>query len=279
MECKACDFKCEKQSIYNRHFNSEKHKFVYEIFNLKNQMYEKDKESQKRLEEANLENEQKLKEANLIFEQEFRLYADKSSLNTIQREQEFQNATEREREYAIQREQEFKQEIATSYSNSKQILKQEIDRAYLAKNQREQEYHSHLDYLSKEKEKEKERSEQKLKECRLEGLHKYDEMQLHNMSLYTHMRDHGIDLTTGNYSTKLSKIKPAYQTSKSMCESLFHHSLMNTLLEPLGMNSLHECTVCTDFRELSNKIFSQTRTDMLKSDLAINLTVSKKIKM
>jgi hypothetical protein len=93
------------------------------------------------------------------------------------------------------------------------------------------------------------------------------------------MRDHGIDLTTGNYSTKLSKIKPAYQTSKSMCESLFHRSLMNTLLEPLGMNSLHECTVCTDFRELSNKIFSQTKTDMLKSDLAINLTVSKKIKM
>jgi hypothetical protein len=198
------------------------------------------------------------------------------------REEELQKKLEeanRENERAIQREQEFKQERATSYSNSKQTLRQEIDRAYLARNQREQEYQSHLDYLSKEKEKEKERSEQKLKECRLEGLHKYDEMQLHNMSLYTHMRDHGIDLTTGNYSTKLSKIKPAYQTSKSMCESLFHRSLMNTLLEPLGMNSLHECTLCTDFRELSNKIFSQTKTDMLKSDLAINLTVSKKIKM
>jgi hypothetical protein len=57
MECKACDFKCEKQSIYDRHFNSEKHKLVYEIFTLKNQIPEKDKKSQTQLEEANLENE------------------------------------------------------------------------------------------------------------------------------------------------------------------------------------------------------------------------------
>jgi hypothetical protein len=54
MECKPCGFKCEKQSNYDKHFSTEKHKFVYEIFTQKNQIHEKDKESQTQLEEANL---------------------------------------------------------------------------------------------------------------------------------------------------------------------------------------------------------------------------------
>jgi hypothetical protein len=140
-------------------------------------------------------------------------------------------------------------------------LKEENAKANLISTQREQKLKEEIV-----------KSEQKHTEFRLEALKLHDEMVLVNVCVFSHMRDHGIDMTTGNYSSRLTKISNKLTTSKSMCESKFHRKLIDTLLGPLGQKSMNECPSCILFRELSDKLFDPGM--LLKKDLAPNLAVS-----
>jgi hypothetical protein len=256
-----CEFGPTTESKYNAHINGIKHKTL--------ELY-----IQKMIEEANkvtFEREQRQKESNneLIQKQNdsFQVRLDEAYLSSKQ-------MVERANELSSQREQEFKQEIIRQDQQTLQReheLKQEIIRQNQVALQREREH-------QRQREIEKEAADKKFEECRLDWLHKNTEAQLHNIDVYKHCRDHGIDLTATNYTSKLSKIKPTFEISKSMCESSFHRKLMQTLLEPLNMYSVYSCTVCRDFKELSEKIYAQSNLEMMKINLSNNLTVGIKSK-
>jgi hypothetical protein len=71
-----------------------------------------------------------------------------------------------------------------------------------------------------EKEGERKLAEEKLKECQLKAFNTNKKMELINLKMYTHLRDHNIDLTADDYHSKLSTIETSFVSSKSACESV-----------------------------------------------------------
>jgi hypothetical protein len=149
-------------------------------------------------------------------------------------------------EEAIQREQTLKQEIVKANL--------ETEKANLGK------------------QREMEQAEEKLKDCRLKALNKNNEMELINLQMFKHLRDHDIDLTTGDCHSKLSAIETSFISSKSTCESGFHDNLKNILLESIGTNSINNCHLCLEFKQYSDKVLN--KSDLIENEFVNNLNES-----
>jgi hypothetical protein len=108
------------------------------------------------------------------------------------------------------------------------------------------------------------KADDKFKECQLKAFNTNTKMELINLKMFQHLRDHDIDLTTNDYHSKLSTIETSFVSSKSACESVFHDNLTNILFKSMDTNSVNNCYLCSEFKQYSNKLLNQS--DFIESE-------------
>jgi hypothetical protein len=113
------------------------------------------------------------------------------------------------------------------------------------------------------------KADDKFKECQLKAFNTNTKMELINLKMFQHLRDHDIDLTTNDYHSKLSTIETSFVSSKSACESVFHDNLTNILFKSMDTNSVNNCYLCSEFKQYSNKLLNQS--DFIESECLDNL--------
>jgi hypothetical protein len=142
-------------------------------------------------------------------------------------------------------------------STEKHILNKTILDLKNSISKKDDEFQKKLEEVNFEKEREIKLAEEKLKECRLKALNANTKMELINLKMFQHLRDHDIDLTTDDYHSKLSTIETSFVSSKSACESVFHDNLTNILFKSMGTNSINNCYLCSEFKQYSSKVLNQ----------------------
>jgi hypothetical protein len=166
--------------------------------------------------------------------------------------EEFQAKLEEANLASILREQTLRQEIVKANADKDRAIQRE-EQANLASILREQKLKQEIV-----------KADDKFKECQLKAFNTNTKMELINLKMFQHLRDHDIDLTTNDYHSKLSTIETSFVSSKSACESVFHDNLTNILFKSMDTNSVNNCYLCSEFKQYSNKLLNQS--DFIESE-------------
>ena len=132
------------------------------------------------------------------------------------------------------------------------------------------EFKKKLEEAEKKLKSERKLAEENLTKNRLEALNKNkllksecDRIKKINFKMFSHLRDHDINVTKEDKHSILSSTEYKYSKScKSTCESSLHISLRTALIEvSSNINSNTDCNLCNDFMKYKDEMTTLYKGD------------------